>query len=293
MKPLILGIFIALPFHTSEAVSLITLNFSGSMSAIQQQTFVDAAAYWNSAITGYDLTSNWEGQPAPHSLTINASIPFIDGVGSTLGSAGPQFLEYYDNNPKGTPTHALYYTSSGAMQFDSADVDLLVANHSFYGVVLHEMAHVLGIGTLWDYNNDVEGTQYQLYTSGSGQYVGPNALAEYRREFNLPSATYVPVELGGGSGTAEGHWNEVDDGGGLTGIVSIDNGMDFQNELMTGWASNPFFVSRTTLGALDDLGYTVDYSKAGIVDHIVTVPEASSLLFICAALPWLARRQRK
>ncbi len=293
MKPLILGILIALPFHTSEAVSLINLSFSGSMSAIQQQTFVDAAAYWNSAITGYDLTSNWNGQPEPHSLTINASIPQIDGVGNTLGSAGPQLVEYYDNNPAGTPTHVLYYTSSGSMQFDSADVDLLVANHSFYGVVLHEMAHVLGIGTLWNLNSNAEGTQYALYTTGSGQYVGPNALAEYRREFSMPSATYVPVEMGGGSGTAEGHWNEVDSDGGLTGIVSIDNGMDFRSELMTGWASNPFFVSRTTLGALDDLGYTVDYSKAGIVDHIVTVPEASSLLFICAALPWLARRQRK
>jgi hypothetical protein len=293
MKPVILGILIALPLHTSEAVSLIDLNFSGPMSAIQQQTFVDAAAYWNLVITGYDLTSNWEGKPVPHSLTIDASIPFIDGVGSTLGSAGPQFVDYYDNNPLGAPTHALYYTSSGAMEFDSADVDLLVSNQSFYGVVLHEMAHVLGIGTLWSYNNNLNGTQYQLYTSGSGQYVGPNALAEYRREFNMPAATFVPVEMGGGMGTAEGHWNEVDGDGGLTGIVNADNGMDFRYELMTGWASNPFFVSRTTLGALDDLGYTVDYSKAGIVDHIVTVPEASSLLFICAALPWLARRQRK
>lgn len=292
MKPIFFGVLIALPFHTSEAVSLINLSFSGSMTAIQQQTFIDAADYWNSVITGYDLASNWIGQPEPHSLTINASVPLIDGVGAVLGSAGPTSATYYDNNPSGTPTHVLYYASSGSMEFDSADVDLLVANQSFYGVVLHEMAHVLGIGTLWSVNHNADGTNYPLYTVGSGQYVGQNALAEYRREFNMPSATYVTVELGGGSGTANGHWNEVDNGAELTGVVSIDNGMDFRNELMTGWASSPFFVSRTTLGALDDLGYTVDYSKAGIVDHIVTIPEPSSLLFVFAALPWIARRQR-
>ena len=43
---------------SSHAVSLINLSFSGSMTAIQQQTFVDAADYWNSVITGYDLTGS-------------------------------------------------------------------------------------------------------------------------------------------------------------------------------------------------------------------------------------------
>ncbi len=278
---------------SSHGVSLINLSFSGSMTAIQQQTFVDAADYWNSVITGYDLTTNSVGQFQTHTLTINASLPAIDGVNGILGSAGPETATYYDNNPVGTPTVALYYTSTGAMEFDSADVAALVANNTFYSVVLHEMAHVLGIGTLWTYNTNLEGTTYPLYTVGSGQYTGPNALAQWRNEFSMPSATYVPVELGGGGGTANGHWNEVDGGAGLTGIVSADNGMDFSKELMTGWASSTFFVSRTTLGALDDLGYTVDYSKAGVVTHIVTVPEFSSLMLVFAAVPWAAVRRRK
>lgn len=292
MKPLTIAWALALSVSNSHGVSLINLSFSGSMTATQQQTFVDAAAFWNSAITGYDLTTNIYGQYQPHTLTINASIPSLDGIGGTLGSAGPQTATYYDNNPYGTPTVALYYTTTGSMQFDSADVPALVANNTFYGVVLHEMAHVLGIGTLWTYNSNLENTTYPIYTVGSGQYTGPNALAQYRSEFSQPSATYVPVELAGGSGTANAHWNEVDGGGSPTGIVSASHGMDLQDELMTGWASGNFFLSRTTLGSLDDLGYIVDYSKAGIVNHIVVVPELSSISLCLLGGALLFRRRR-
>lgn len=277
---------------SARAISLINLSFSGSMTPIQQQTFVDAADFWNSVITGYDLPYDQNGNVVPHHLTINASLPSIDGVSGILGSAGPDTASYYDNNPIGQPTIALYYTSTGSMQFDSADVAGLVANNSFYGVVLHEMAHVLGIGTLWTYNTNLNNTSYNLYTTGSGQYFGTHALTEWRSEFNRPGDTFVPVELGGGAGTANGHWNEVDFGATDTGIVSVDNGRDFSTELMTGWASPTFFISRTTLGALDDLGYQVDYSKAGVVNHIVTVPEFSNVMLALAAVPvWIRRRR--
>ncbi len=292
MKYLIPLLLSALSVGTTHGVSLINLNFSGTMTPIQQQTFIDAADFWNSAITGYDLTHDWTGATTPHSLTITASIPAIDGMNGILGSAGPDTADYYDNNPLGQPTVALYYTATGSMEFDSADVAALVANNTFYGVVLHEMAHILGIGTLWTYNNNLNGTTYNLYNSGSGQYTGPNALAQWQTEFSLPSATYVPVELGGGSGTADGHWNENDGGGGLTGIVSVDNGMDFSTELMTGWAANTFFLSRTTLGGLDDLGYIVDYTKAGVINHTVSIPEWSSLALCLVSSCLLTRRRR-
>jgi len=278
---------------TAQAVSLISLNFSGPMSAIERQTFVDAADFWNSAITGYDLAYNYSGQAVPHGLTIHASLPAIDGVGNILGQAGWDYADYYDNNPVGQPTVALFYASSGTMEFDAADAAALVANNTFYGVVLHEMAHVLGIGTLWLDNNNLNGTLYDLYVGNSGQYTGPNALARWQSEFSMPSATYVPVELGGGPGTANGHWNEVDGGGGLTGIVSNLTGMDFRDELMTGWATGTFFVSGTTLGGLDDLGYAVDYSKVGVVNHIVSVPEWSSLALCFGIVPVLALRRRR
>ena len=36
------------------------------------------------------------------------------------------------------------------MQFDVADMAKLISNGTLQSVVLHEMGHVLGIGTLWD-----------------------------------------------------------------------------------------------------------------------------------------------
>lgn len=274
------------------AVSLITLDFSGAMTAVQRQAFIDAADYWNSAITGYDLNYNAVGETQAHGLTITASISAIDGSGGILASAGPDTATYYDDNPLGSPTRALYYTRTGTMEFDSADASRLISNNTYYGVVLHEMAHVLGIGTLWTFNNDVNGTLYSLYLNGSGQYTGPNALAAWQTEFLRSADTFVPVELGGGSGTADGHWDEIDYAAADTGITSNLTGMDFSRELMTGWASGEFFVSTVTLAALDDLGYTVDYSKAGIIDHIPVPEPALPTLALAASALLLQRRRR-
>lgn len=268
----------------SARAALINLSFTGGITPPQQETFVRAAGYWNSVITGYDLIYDGYGVETPHSLQITVSVPVIDGVGGILGSAGPDTAAYYDDNPLGQPTHALWYADTGSMQFDSADVDWMIGNGSFFGVVLHEMAHVLGFGTLWEYNNDLNNTDYDLYVAGSGQYTGPNALREWRAEFSQPGAAFVPVELGGGSGTADGHWNEVDGGNALTGILD-PGGKDLRDELMTGWATDLFFVSRTTLGAIDDLGYAVDYSKAGLV------PEISSACYLGLSALLLRRRR--
>ena len=284
MKSFILtSLLCAAAVSHAGAVSLINLNFTGSMTSTQQQTFVDAAAFWNSTITGYSLNS-YSGVSRSHSLSIDVSLPAIDGAYGTLGSAGPTYVQLFDNYASGSVTKSLWYSSQGQMRFDSADVDMMIAANTFYGVVLHEMAHVLGIGTLWTYNTQ-NGVGNNLYTSGSGQYYGPAALAAWKSEFGQTGASSVPVELGGGAGTANGHWNEVDNGAGNTGFVSNLSGMDFSNELMTGWASSTFFLSTVTLGGLADLGYTVDYSKAGVINYSPSaVPEPASVLAMAALL---------
>ena len=200
-KFLAASLLLAATAPLASAVNLISLTFDGTVTPQQQVYFSTAANFINSAITGYDLLTDSSGLPTPHSLSIGVSVPAIDGAGGILGSAGPNTANYYDNNPVGAPTHALFYSATGDMQFDSADVAALISNGGFYGVVLHEMMHVLGIGTLWTFNNDVNGTNYDLYTTGSGAYTGPNALARWQAEFNQPLATSVPVELGGGGGT--------------------------------------------------------------------------------------------
>ena len=197
----------------------IALTFSGSPTTSQEAAFTDAEAFWESQVTGY--------QPgvADRTLVIDASIKGIDGDGETLGQAGPTY---------GVDDEGFTLPTKGTMEFDSADVGSLESTGTFGDVVRHEMAHVMGFGTLW--------TDNSVYTNGTGQYIGNAGLAAYKAEFH-PSAAFVPVELDHGPGTKDAHWDEGWAGG--------------NTALMTGFLNTPTFVSRTTVESFADLGYTV------------------------------------
>ena len=230
------GILLATASQQASAIS-INLDFLGGLSTSQQTIFTQAEQFWESVLIGYkpgiDPSIETTG------ISISAEGTPIDGVGGILGSAGPL---------TGWNSGGYILTATGAMTFDSADLANLENNGSLGDVILHEMAHVLGLGTLWELNG--------LYTQNSGEYTGAFGLAAYQDEFNQPGATFIPVELGGGPGTANGHWDEVDGGAGLTGITD-SNGNDMRNELMTGWLNAPAFVSNTTKMSFQDLGYEV------------------------------------
>jgi hypothetical protein len=217
----------------------INLQFDPALDVSYRSYFTRAQNFWESIITGYNskVTSN-----QITGLTITAGVLPSDGLNGVLGSAGPQTLW----NSFRAGGYALAQT--GVMDFDLADINNLIGNGSFLSVVEHEMAHVLGFGTLWTTNN--------LYSNGTGQYTGSFGLAAYKAEFAQSTATYIPVELGGSVGTANGHWNEVDNGAGNTGIKDA-LGRDMKNELMTGWLNSPTFLSNTTIQSFRDLGYSV------------------------------------
>ncbi len=130
----------------------------------------------------------------------------------------------------------------GIMQFDAADMASMVSSGLLYSVVLHEMGHILGIGTLWSDFGLLSGA----YTSNP-IFTGADATAQYNQIFGT-NAAGVPVEATGGAGTADAHWRET----------------VFTNELMTGWAGpgTNLPLSRVTIGSLADLGYTVNYAAA-------------------------------
>ncbi len=217
----------------AQAEFNISLNFSATTTTEQKAVFTAAANYWMSEISGYKAGITLSG------ITINADVTAIDGAGGILGQAGPDGFALQ----QGT-----FYATSGIMQFDSADVNSLISAGTFDEVIRHEIGHILGIGTLWEDNN--------LYVAGTGKYTGSGALAGWRYEFGLPGDLFVPVELGGGPGTRNGHWNESD-GGWDTGIASRITGRDLSEELMTGWAGADMFTGLITLGSLKDLGYTL------------------------------------
>jgi hypothetical protein len=258
---LILGLGFLAPSAFAANSFDITLNYTGNPAYLSM--FQSAETIWEQIIPSY--TDGDQGMAVISGITIDASITVIDGAGGILGSAGPTYGAYDDSG--------YLLATNGEMKFDEADVGGLGAN--LVTVILHEMGHVLGLGTLWTYNG--------LYVSGSGQYTGANGLAAYQAEFNQPSATFVPVELGGGGGTANGHWNEGD-GGGATGFFSSISGADMRYELMTGWLNTdqPYFISNVTRGSLQDLGY-----------NAVLIPETSTSLLACMACATVSFRRRR
>ncbi|MDD2865649.1 MAG: leishmanolysin-related zinc metalloendopeptidase, partial [Methylococcales bacterium] len=159
-------------------------------------------------------------------IEITVSMPAIDGVHGILGQAGFTALRPISNLP-----------FMGVMQFDNADIIDMAKKNTLPDVIFHEMGHVLGFGNLWQSN----------HLKANSEYTGSHALAAYRVLANLTDATGIPIETDGGSGTAGVHWDDL----------------TFGSELMTGYTSNGVMpLSAMTIGAFEDLGYSVDYSKA-------------------------------
>lgn len=253
------GAVCALAATTSNAAFTITVNYASGTNptADQQQAFNNAKSFWEEIIRDYKPGVNNGTGTDLTGITIVARIETIDGPNGVLGSAGPSLGQDRAGN---------FYATNGNMRFDIEDVGT-----NFSQVVLHEMAHVIGFGTLWVLNN--------IYVDGTGAYTGVNALAAYRTEYAQPLATSVPVELAGGSGTANGHWDENTGGIGATGIVDRQ-GRDKQFELMTGWLNTPSYVSVTTIQQFRDLGY------------LTQVPEPAAAMVVGPLALALRRRRR-
>ena len=116
---------------------------------------------------------------------------------------------------------------TAGMRFDAASLD---ERGLWAEVVLHEMLHCMGFGSLWE----AEGL---LASDGAG-YVGPAGMAEYAA---MGGAGPAPVETECGAGTTGLHWSEA----------------AFGDELMTGWTAGAGPLSSLTLASLADLGYAL------------------------------------
>ena len=230
----------------------ITLRLLTPMTDSQVRAFVDAKERieeivvgdipaQNVRLTAGELSScgSVDVTETVDDVLILAEIVPIDGPLQTLGLAGP-----CASRPLGSG----YFPVLGHMKFDIADMDRLEQNGTLGTVILHEMMHVIGfgVGTPWDRLLVGAGTSDPYFTGAvaRGDLATLNNGAVY-------TGTPVPVESTGGDGTRDSHWRE-----------SV-----FDHELMTGFIDSgriPF--SATTVGALQDLGYAVDLSKADPFD---------------------------
>jgi hypothetical protein len=165
-------------------------------------------------------------------LSITVELVNIDGPGGILGQAGPVAIRTSGHLP-----------ATAVIQLDVADATDYAAAGTLDDIVLHEMLHSVGFGSVWSYFDGLV---------VDGMFLGDSATAAY-------GDNPIPVEQDGGSGTAGSHWDEA----------------TFQTELMTGYigyldtSTNPDtydpnnYLSYMTVASLGDLGYAMDSDLTG------------------------------
>ncbi len=225
----------------------VDLCFTTEISPAQRLIFERAAVRWGTVIVG-DLPDVSANVVTPcldplhlrmniDDVLIFVSVRDIDGPGNILGQAGPCRIRANEGLPV-----------IGLMEFDRADFDRLQGSNVLEAVILHEMAHVLGVGTFWDFKSLVvdpstSNVQRDTYFSGAGAIAAFNSVGG----MSYTAGRKVPVDNDGEQGTINSHWRE-----------SV-----LRNELMTGYVnsgSNP--LSIVTIRSLEDLGYVVNPGAA-------------------------------
>ena len=247
----------------------IQLRFvEGELTDAQKQVFTDAASRWSAIITGdvsnlenFVLPPNFSFEDSAglegtlDDVVIDVAVFEIDGPSGILGAAGPRLVR----DPEGDDP---YLTLYGAMQFDIAEFEeggFFDDNQRFQDTIVHEMGHVIGIGTLWDATANTQGVEQDPATVNPGlpnpnynpRFTGARATSEYQTlllEAGKPSEANVPIANTGGSGSINGHWREL----------------TFDDELMTPYAGGLERLSRMTAASLGDIGYEVNVASEDI-----------------------------
>ena len=168
--------------------------------------------------------------PLIDDIYVAGEVTSIDGPLKVLASAGPTYV---------TTLNGIVFPLSGYMRFDKDDLGRL-SNEQWKDLILHELGHVLGFGSaLFKFNGLHSGDPT------SDLYLGVAANAEWQK---LCPQGRIPIETDGGVGYAGGHWDEE----------------CLADELMTGAVNGAEYqpISRMTIAAFADLGYTVNMDAA-------------------------------
>ena len=248
----------------------------------------------------YDIISSsfnkWDGIVSKNErftdgYTIDVSFSVVNLGSGILGGAQVLTAYYFDTYVFGNA-----YTARGNIKINNSYISSLKISvrtdgkTALYHVLLHEIGHILGIGTFWNMTGSPV-TSYDDNGETKYYYTGENALREYKSYLPTISHTIVglPIEDNGGSGTQNVHPEEGEEGTASSNNRYINNffhpGLD--NELMSGWMesyphSTP--LSRISLGFLEDMGFNVDYNQ---VDNYEIILDQNYVSSIYSMSNWL------
>lgn len=266
--------FLLFPDETRNEDDYIGLLFENVISDELEVAFDIASDRWSKIIAGSEGSLSRTVLPGSENLCgqgtnlgsdevldhlrIIVSTSEIDGEGGVLGQATPCIIE-------GS------FVLTGFMFFDEADVVSLSNNNQLNAVILHEMAHVLGIGSLWRDEGLIIDLVANADNTRQPKYIGASGVAQFQLLAEDDQIDFVPVENGftknafngAGSGSVNVHFDED----------------DLLFELMTfrvAVVDQP--LSTITIGCLEDLGYVVDFTQADTFIPSIETLEGSNEL---------------
>jgi len=223
----------------------ITVRYISSVTEAQRLAIDSAVKRWTNIVVNdvFDLrmvvnaATCFPQQPAidevVDDLLLYIRFDKIDGPGRILGRAGPCYVRTLNVMP-----------IMALIELDSDDLIEIERDGALVDLIMHEMGHTLGFGTIWPLRSLVAGMGGidPLYTGTAG-------LTRYRMMGGDFSG--VPVENNGGPGTRDAHWRES----------------TFGVELMTGYLTgNGNLLSAFSVASLEDLGYRINVAGADQFD---------------------------
>ncbi|SRR5690554_195513 len=234
----------------------ITLVFQPGTFTAEQQAMIRAAAdRWEGLIAGnipnattlppYYRESclrwqSWNEAIVPPELR---NVGWFDGLLVTVTAAQPGETALALAGPCWTPNP---FPNFGRIWVNMNRLDMMTTTNSLETVMIHELGHVLGIGTIWldEHRNLIRPIPNNCGNpSLPSTFAGQAGVSEYQA---LGGTNQPPLD------ELCHHWSEERfHTEALTPYITIDPG-----------GNNHDPLSRMTLGALQDLGYQVNYSAA-------------------------------
>ena len=240
-------------------------NGTNSQDNIMRQ----AAERWEAVIGHGADDIDYSGNPVPagacgpgspsvsdvvDDIRIYVTIDSIDGGGGSggniLGRAGPCSVRLSVFQAPGTTRQDTLYREvvRGFIELDEFDVERMESQGVLLSVVTHELAHVLGFGTLWGVHDRLRNPSVPDKPNADTHFVGPLTIAAFDVAGGAGYARgKVPVENSGADGSADGHWRQ-----------SV-----FEDEIMTPFLTGSVQpMSAITLESLYEIGYEVNLNEA-------------------------------
>ncbi|MYA11004.1 MAG: hypothetical protein F4087_14115 [Gemmatimonadetes bacterium] len=237
----------------------IDLVFVSNGTSSQDEIVEDAVELWESVIVAGVSDIDFSDNPAPaggcgagspsigdvvDDLRLFVTIDSIDGVGSILGQSTPchvRIIPFLDDRVTSVIT--------GRILLDEADVASLESRGLLEATIVHEIAHVLGFGTIWSDHGLLINPSVGGSASADTHFTGPLATAAFNAAGGdgYTGGARVPVHSGGERGISDGHWRQ-----------SV-----FGDELMTPFISaDRSILSAITIESFFDLGLLVNLAEA-------------------------------